>query len=123
MLEHIVSKADGVPLYVEELTRTILGSGVLRVEADRYLLDGALADLQIPSTLQDSLMARLDRVPTLREVAQVASVLGREFTYEVLNAVTALEETPLQGGLEQLVEEELLYQRGRGRRESSSAPY
>ena len=116
VLEHIVAKADGVPLYVEELTKTIIESGVLRQEEDTYLLDGALADLQIPSTLQDSLMARLDRAPELREVAQMGSVLGREFAYDMLNAVIALEETRLQNGLEQLVEDELLYQRGRGRR-------
>jgi predicted ATPase len=116
VLEHIVSKADGVPLYVEELTKTILESEVLHEEADRYLLDGTLAALQIPSTLQDALMARLDRAPELREVAQMGSVLGREFGYDMLNAVTALNETVLQSGLVQLVESELLYQRGRGQR-------
>ena len=113
VLEHIVSKADGVPLDIEELTKTILESGLLREEPDRYLLDGPLAEMQIPSTLQDSLMARLDRAPALREVAQMAAVLGREFAYEMLNAVIALEETVLQSGLEQLVDDELLYQRGR----------
>jgi predicted ATPase len=116
VLEHIVSKADGVPLYVEELTKTILESEVLHEEADRYLLDGTLAALQIPSTLQDALMARLDRAPELREVAQMGAVLGREFAYDMLNAVIALNETVLQSGLVQLVESELLYQRGRGQR-------
>lgn len=113
VLEHIVSKADGVPLYIEELTKTILESELLREESDRYLLDGPLAQMRIPSTLQDALMARLDRAPVLREVAQMAAVLGREFAYEMLNAVIALEETVLQRGLEQLVDGELLYQRGR----------
>lgn len=113
VLEHIVSKADGVPLYIEELTKTILESDLLREESDRYLLDGPLAQVRIPSTLQDALMARLDRAPALREVAQVAAVLGREFEYQMLNAVIALEENVLQSGLEQLVDGELLYQRGR----------
>ncbi|MFT5175077.1 MAG: putative ATPase, partial [Gammaproteobacteria bacterium] len=113
VLEHIVSKADGVPLYIEELTKTILDSDLLREEEDQYLLDGPLAQMRIPSTLQDSLMARLDRAPELREVAQMAAVLGREFAYEMLHAVMALEESVLQSGLEQLVDDELLYQRGR----------
>ena len=113
VLEHIVSKADGVPLYIEELTKTILESDLLREESDRYLLDGPLTQMRIPSTLQDALMARLDRAPALREVAQMAAVLGREFAYEMLHAVMALEESVLQSGLEQLVNDELLYQRGR----------
>ena len=116
VLEHIVTKADGVPLYVEELTKTIIDAGVLREEEDSYQLDGTLAELQIPSTLQDSLMARLDRAPTLREVAQMGSVLGREFAYDMLKAVIALDETVLQSALDQLVADELLYQRGRGQR-------
>lgn len=116
VLEHIVAKSDGVPLFVEELTKTIIESGTLTEEGDRYRLEGALADLQIPSTLQDSLMARLDRTPTLRQVAQMGAVLGREFAYEMLKAVVALEERVLQSGLEQLVGDELLYKRGRGKR-------
>jgi len=115
VLEHIVAKADGVPLYIEELTKTIIESKVLTEEEEGYRLDGALAELQIPSTLQDSLMSRLDRAPTLREVAQMGSVLGREFAYEMLNAAIGLEETVVQSVLEQLVEDELLYQRGRGK--------
>ncbi len=113
VLERIASKADGVPLYVEELTKTILESEVLEERADRYVLNGSLADMQIPSTLQDSLMARLDRVPTLREVAQIGAVLGREFAYEMLRSLVPYEEPILQDGLGQLVENELLYQRGR----------
>ena len=113
VVEHIVAKADGVPLYVEELTKTILESEFLREEAERYVLAGALSEISIPATLQDSLMARLDRLPTLREVAQIGAVLGREFTYEMLRAVVELDERDLQSGLEQLVADELLYQRGR----------
>src|SRR5271167_703284 len=113
VVDHIVAKADGVPLYVEELTKAILGSGVLEARGDIYVLTGALAQLHIPETLQDSLMARLDRAPQLREVAQLGSVLGREFSYDMISALTGLEEEMLQSGLGQLVVDELLYQRGR----------
>src|SRR5580704_14832903 len=65
VVDHIVAKADGVPLYVEELTKAILGSGVLEARGDIYVLRGALAHLHIPETLQDSLMARLDRAPQM----------------------------------------------------------
>ena len=113
VVDHIVAKADGVPLYVEELTKAILGSGVLEARGDVYVLTGALAQLHIPETLQDSLMARLDRAPRLREVAQLGSVLGREFAYDMISALAGIEEEMLQSGLGQLVVDELLYQRGR----------
>jgi predicted ATPase/class 3 adenylate cyclase len=113
VIEHIVAKADGVPLYVEELTKTILESDYLGEEADRYTIAGSLSELAIPATLQDSLMARLDRLPTIREIAQLGSVLGREFGYQMLCFLTPHEESVVQDGLGQLVEDELLYQRGR----------
>src|SRR5882757_858972 len=113
VVDHIVAKADGVPLYVEELTKAILGSGVLEARGDAYVLRGSLAQLHIPETLQDSLMARLDRVPRLREVAQLGAVLGREFAYDMISALAGIEEQMLQSGLGQLVVDELLYQRGR----------
>jgi predicted ATPase len=113
VVDHIVAKADGVPLYVEELTKAILGSGVLEARGDIYVLTGALAQLHIPETLQDSLMARLDRAPRLRELAQLGSVLGREFAYDMISALAGLEDEILQSGLGQLVVDELLYQRGR----------
>ena len=113
VVEHIVAKADGVPLYVEELTKTILESEFLRKEGDRYALTGTLSELAIPATLQDSLMARLDRLPTVRELAQLGAVLGREFAYQMLCFLAPHEESVVQDGLGQLVEDELLYQRGR----------
>jgi class 3 adenylate cyclase len=113
VIEHIVGKSDGVPLYVEELTKTILESDYLHEEADRYTLDGSLSEVAIPATLQDSLMARLDRLPRVREVAQLGAVLGREFAYQMLQYLAPLEEPVLLNGLGQLVENELLYQRGR----------
>ena len=113
VVEHIVDKTDGVPLYVEELTKAILEADFLHETAAGYELAGPLSDLAIPATLQDSLMARLDRLPSIREVAQLGAVLGREFAYEMVQAIASIEETTLQEGLAQLVDAELLYQRGR----------
>src|SRR5215468_3810818 len=113
VVEHIVSKTDGVPLFIEELTKMLLESTLLREEADRYALTGPLAAVTIPTTLYDSLMARLDRLPTVREVAQLSAVLGREFAYEHLQALMPMDEATLQHGLTQFVDAELLYQRGR----------
>jgi predicted ATPase len=113
VMQHIVAKTDGVPLFVEELTKMLLESDLLREEAEQYALTGSLSAITIPATLRDSLMARLDRLPTVREVAQLGAVLGREFAYDVLEALAVVAEPVLQEGLAQLVEAELLYQRGR----------
>jgi class 3 adenylate cyclase/predicted ATPase len=113
VVQHIVARTDGVPLYVEELTKMLLESVLLQEETDHYALSGELSGVAIPATLQDSLMARLDRLPMVREVAQVGSVLGREFAYEMVKALAAVEESTLQDRLGQLVGAELLYQRGR----------
>ncbi|HEV8715848.1 MAG TPA: adenylate/guanylate cyclase domain-containing protein [Candidatus Binatia bacterium] len=112
VVQQIIAKTDGVPLFVEELTKMVLESGLLTAAADRYELQGPLPPLAIPNTLQDSLMARLDRLATTRETAQVGATLGREFSYELLHAVSPLDEATLQQGLRQLVDAELLYQRG-----------
>jgi predicted ATPase len=115
VVQQIVAKTDGVPLFVEELTKTVVESGLLREEGDRYVgaHGGApISSLAIPSTLQDSLMARLDRLAPVKEIAQLGATLGREFSYEVLRAVSPFDEGSLQQGLRQLVEVELLYQRG-----------
>jgi predicted ATPase len=113
VLAQVVARTDGVPLFVEELVKMILESGLVRAEADRYVLTGALPTLAIPATLQDSLMARLDRLATARAVAQLGAVLGREFAYELIGAVALMDEATLLRGLSQLVGAELLYQRGR----------
>jgi predicted ATPase len=112
VVEQVVSKTDGVPLFVEELTKMVLESGLLRKRENHYELSGPLPPLAIPATLQDSLMARLDRLSAVREMAQLGATLGREFTYELLEAVWPGEQATLQRGLAQLVEAELLYQRG-----------
>jgi predicted ATPase len=113
VVAHIVGKTDGVPLYVEELTKMLLGSELLREEAEAYVLTGPLLTVAIPDTLQDSLMARLDQMNTAKEVEQLGSVLGREFAYEMLEALSSQDEETLQTGLAQLVAAELLYQQGR----------
>ncbi len=113
VVQHIVTKTDGVPLYVEELTKMLLASPLLREEADQYVLTGPLRAVAIPDTLQDALMARLDQLNRAKEVAQLGAVLGREFAYELLQVIAPLDEDTLQAGLAQLVAAELLYQRGR----------
>jgi predicted ATPase len=112
VLQQIVHKTDGVPLFVEELTKTVLESNLFRETETHYELTGSLTPLAIPSTLQDSLMARLDRLSTVREIAQLGATIGREFSYELLQAVSRLDEETLQQGLKQLVAAELVYQRG-----------
>jgi class 3 adenylate cyclase/tetratricopeptide (TPR) repeat protein len=113
VVEHIVAKTDGVPLYVEELTKMLLASALLREEVDQYALTGPLRVVAIPDTLQDALMARLDQLKRAKEVAQLGAVLGREFPYDLLQAIAPQDENALQEGLAQLVEAEILYQRGR----------
>jgi class 3 adenylate cyclase/predicted ATPase len=112
VLQQVVAKTDGVPLFVEELTRMVLESGWLRDEGDRYELTEALPQLAIPSTLQDSLMARLDRLGTVKEVAQVGAALGRTFQYELLRAIASIDDTTLQRALAKLGESDMLHQRG-----------
>src|SRR5262245_40622750 len=87
VVEQIVAKTDGVPLFVEELTKMVLESGLLQESDDRYELTGPLPSLAIPATLHDSLMARLDRLATVKGLAQLGATLGREFSYALLRAV------------------------------------
>jgi class 3 adenylate cyclase/predicted ATPase len=114
VVSEIVAKTDGVPLFIEELTKMVLESGLVEAEGDRYRLTGALPALAIPATLQDSLTARLDRLATVKTVAQLCATLGREFSYAMLRAVAPLDEGALQHELARLVDAELLYQRGVG---------
>jgi predicted ATPase len=112
VVQHIVEKTDGVPLYIEEMTKAILESGVLQEVNGQYELIGSFVSLAIPTTLHDSLMARLDRLGAAKGIAQLGATLGRQFVYEVLQAVSLLDETTVQRELGRLVEAELLYQRG-----------
>jgi predicted ATPase len=112
VVQQVVAKTDGVPLFVEELTKMVLESSLLREDRDRYELTAPLPPLAIPTTLHDSLMARLDRLDAVKEVAQLGATLGREFPYELLRAVSPLDEVTIEQALARLVEAELLYQRG-----------
>jgi class 3 adenylate cyclase/predicted ATPase len=112
VVAEIADRTDGVPLFVEELTKSVLESGLLRAETDRYVIDGALPPLAIPTTLYASLLARLDRQKSARLAAQIGAAIGREFTYGLLRAVWARSEVELQTALVRLVASELVYQRG-----------
>ena len=112
VVEQVVAKTDGVPLFVEELTKMVLESGLLQEREERYELREPLPPLAIPATLHDSLMARLDRLAAVKALAQLGATLGREFSYELLQAVSDWDEGTIQRGLQQLVEAEFLYQQG-----------
>ena len=112
IIEQLVDKTDGVPLYVEEMTKSVLESGQLKEVDGHYELTSLVSSLSVPATLQDSLMARLDRLVTAKGVAQYAAVIGRQFSYDLLRAVSELDDATLQRELGRLVEAELLYQRG-----------
>jgi class 3 adenylate cyclase/predicted ATPase len=112
VVERIVEKTDGVPLFVEELTKTVLESGVLADRGDRYELTAPLSGLAIPESLRDSLTARLDRLGPAKEVAQIAAVIGRGFSHELLAAVAPLAEADLRAALARLIETELVFRRG-----------
>jgi class 3 adenylate cyclase/predicted ATPase len=112
VLQHIITKTDGVPLFVEEMMKAILESGQLTAADGHYALTGSFATFAIPATLQDSLMARLDRLVTAKAVAQYAAVIGRQVSYELLQAVSQLDEVTLQRELGRLVEAEIVYHRG-----------
>ena len=112
LLDQIVERTDGVPLFVEELTKAVLESEQLHDTGDRYVLDQPTQELAIPTTLQASLMARVDRLGSAREVLQIGAAIGREFSYEVLAAVAGLPDVVLQDALIRLTEAELVSLRG-----------
>jgi len=112
VLAQIIAKTDGIPLFVEELTKTVVQSGLLEDTADGYRLRGPLQTLAIPSTLQDSLMARLDRLAPAKEVAQVGAMIGREFSQRLLAGVLGLAQAKLAEALDELVRSGLVARRG-----------
>ncbi|HEX6143280.1 MAG TPA: AAA family ATPase [Geminicoccaceae bacterium] len=113
IVEQIVQRTDGIPLFVEELTKAVLESDLLRDTGDHFELAGLVPPLAIPSTLHDSLLARLDRLAPAKEVAQIGAVIGREFDHELLAAVAPLDAAQLQEALDQLLAAELIFRRGR----------
>jgi class 3 adenylate cyclase/tetratricopeptide (TPR) repeat protein len=112
VMKQILAKTDGNPLFVEELTKTVLEAGILVEDAQGYRLHGPLPPLAIPDTLQDSLMARLDRLAPVREIAQIGAAIGREFSHSLLGAVVGRDETALKRGLAQLEQAGLVFRRG-----------
>jgi len=112
IVEQIVSRTDGVPLFIEELTRVLLESGLLRETTDGYMLDGRLPTLAIPTSLQASLVARLDRLASVKDVAQIGAAIGREFSHELISAVAALTPEDLDAALERLTASGLISRRG-----------
>lgn len=113
LIDQIVAKTDGVPLFVEELTKTVLESGLLQDRGDHFALTGSLKKLAIPATLQDSLMARLDRLVPGKQVAQVGAAIGREFYHQLLaEAAAPLDKGELEKALERLLAAELIQRRG-----------
>jgi predicted ATPase/class 3 adenylate cyclase len=111
--DQLVAKTDGIPLFIEELTKTLLESGLLLEASDHYALSSPLPARAIPATLHDSLLARLDRLGPTKETAQIGAALGREFSYELLSAVSQLSESQLQDAIAQLIDAELIFGRGR----------
>jgi len=109
ILEQVVAKTDGIPLFVEELTQTILESGQLIEKENSYEMESGLDTLSIPSTIQASLTARLDRLTSAKDVAQVGAVIGREFSVALLKAVSKLDDLPLNMALQQLSDAELIF--------------
>jgi class 3 adenylate cyclase/tetratricopeptide (TPR) repeat protein len=110
ILDHIATKTDGVPLFVEELTKTIIESGAVQLKGKSFELVGELRDLAIPSTLQGSLLARLERAIGRKDIAQVAAVVGREFTMELVAAVAKVDQETASRQLSDLVSADLVYQ-------------
>jgi len=112
VFDEIVNKTDGIPYFIEELTGMVLNSNMLRERADHFELVSSMAELAIPSTLQDSLMSRLDGLGEDKELAQLSATLGREFAHELLAAVSQRNAQSLQQGLNRLLNADLFFQRG-----------
>ncbi len=112
VVDQILQKTDGIPLFVEELTKTLQSSALLREENDRYVLQGPLPVRAIPTTLHDSLLARLDQLAKVKEVAQIGAAIGREFTYDLLISVADISQVQLDSALAQLADSEIIFERG-----------
>ena len=112
VVQQLLAKSDGVPLYIEEMTKNLVESGLLTETDGHYELTGPLPKMAIPSSLQDSFAARLDRLASVRELAQIGAVLGREFSHGLIHAVSRVDDPKLQNGLGQLSAADILFQRG-----------
>jgi class 3 adenylate cyclase/predicted ATPase len=112
VVEDIILKTDGVPLFVEELTKAVLELNLLGEKDGRYVLSGQLRQLAIPATLADSLMARIDRMGPFKEVAQIGATIGREFSFELLRTVSRTSADQLKLALGHLEDSGLIIRRG-----------
>jgi len=112
VMNQIVAKTDGNPLFVEELTKTVLEGDILVKDADGYRLKSPLPPLAIPATLRDSLMARLDRLAPVKEVGQIGAAIGRDFSYSLIREVIGRDEPSLRLALARLEQAQLLFRRG-----------
>ena len=110
--DQITDRTDGVPLFIEELTKAVVESGLLVETGDQYVATGPVTALAIPTSLQESLLARLDRLAPTSDVAQIAAALGRQFSHELISAVAAMPRQQLDDALAQLVNAELIFRRG-----------
>jgi class 3 adenylate cyclase len=110
--DQIVDRTDGVPLFVEELTKNIVESGLVMQAGGVYRAAGPVGPLTIPTTLQGSLLARLDRLAPTRELAQIGAALGRQFSHELISAVAQMPQHQVDDALIQLEHAELIFRRG-----------
>ena len=110
--EQIIDRTDGVPLFIEELTKAVIEGGIVTDAGDRYAVAGPIGPLAIPTSLHASLLARLDRLAPTREVAQIGATLGRSFSYELINAVVRMPQHQIDDALAQLANAQLIFQRG-----------
>ena len=114
ILEQIVEKTDGVPLFLEELTKTVIEAGFLTDAGDHFTIEGDLPPLAIPTSLRDSLAARLDRFSHVKEVAQIGAAIGREFSHDLIASLWSSDEEQLTASLDSLLEAGLIFKRGAG---------
>jgi class 3 adenylate cyclase/tetratricopeptide (TPR) repeat protein len=112
VLAQVIARTDGIPLFIEELVKSVLESDLLVETAGRFHLNGSLSPFAIPATLQDSLMERLDRLAPVRGVAQIGAAIGREFSFSLISAVAGIDGNKLAAALAQLEEAELVFRRG-----------
>jgi class 3 adenylate cyclase/predicted ATPase len=112
ILDQILEKSDGIPLFIEELTKSVLESGHLEDRGDHFATAGSMPALAVPSTLQDSLMGRLDRLPTTREVVQIGAAIGREFSLDLLAAMLPMTGEALLAELQRLIDADLIHRQG-----------
>jgi class 3 adenylate cyclase len=110
--DQIVDRTDGVPLFIEELTKSVVESGIVTEAGDHYALAGPMLPMSIPTSLHASLLARLDGLAPTRDVAQIGAALGRAFSYELISAVAEMPQQKLEGVLDQLASAGLVFRRG-----------